>query len=104
MTAAVKCESCAAKVIAVAPMVPIVPNLIADVHTQWQSYNGFTFAFHDYIDANITTKVDTEAFAMPMNISDPFANFDKMADIPKFYIVSSDDEFMSMDWTNSYYD
>jgi PhoPQ-activated pathogenicity-related protein len=33
MTAAVDCESCAAKVIGVVPMVPIVPNLIADVHT-----------------------------------------------------------------------
>ena len=27
-----------------------------------------------------------------------------MIDIPKFFIISSDDEFMSMDWTNSYYD
>ena len=27
-----------------------------------------------------------------------------MTDIPKFFVVSSDDEFMSMEWTNSYYD
>jgi hypothetical protein len=39
-----------------------------------------------------------------MAIVDPFNHFDKMADIPKFFIISSDDEFMSMEWTNSYYD
>ena len=39
-----------------------------------------------------------------MNISDPYAHFDKMTDIPKFFVLSSDDEFMSMEWTNSYYD
>lgn len=43
---------------------------------------------------------------MAMNLTDPFAYFNKqkMIDTPKFYIVSSDDEFMSMEWTNSYYD
>ena len=41
---------------------------------------------------------------MAMNITDPFAYFEKMADIPKFFVVSSDDEFMSMEWANSYYE
>jgi len=41
---------------------------------------------------------------MAMNITDPFAYLEKMAHIPKLFIVSSDDEFMSMEWTNSYYD
>jgi PhoPQ-activated pathogenicity-related protein len=43
---------------------------------------------------------------MAMNITDPFAYFEKesFVKIPKFFVVSSDDEFMSMDWTNSYYD
>jgi len=106
MVAATNCTTCPAKVLGVAPMVPIVPNIIRDVHTQWQSYNGFTFAFHDYIDADVTTYVDTDAFAMAMNITDPYAYFNKkaFADIPKFFIVSSDDEFMSMEWTNTYYD
>jgi PhoPQ-activated pathogenicity-related protein len=104
MVGATKCETCPAKILAIVPMVPIVPNLIQDVHTQWKSYNGFTFAFKDYIDADITQYIDSDAFALAMNITDPFAYFEKMTDIPKFFVVSSDDEFMSMEWTNSYYD
>jgi len=39
-----------------------------------------------------------------MSIIDPEAYFDRLADIPKFIAVTSDDEFMSMDWTQIYYD
>lgn len=35
---------------------------------------------------------------------DPINYLDQLADIPKYIVVSSDDEFMSMDWTNIYYD
>lgn len=35
LSGAVKCETCAAKIIAVAPLVPIVPSLLTEVHRQW---------------------------------------------------------------------
>lgn len=35
LSGAVHCDSCPAKIIAIAPKVPIVPNLIEDIHTQW---------------------------------------------------------------------
>lgn len=35
---------------------------------------------------------------------DPINYFDLLKDIPKYIVVSSDDEFMSMDWSNMYYD
>jgi len=38
-------------------------------------------------------------------IADPINYIDdRLAEIPKYIVVSSDDEFMSMDWTNIYYD
>jgi PhoPQ-activated pathogenicity-related protein len=35
LSGAVKCDSCAAKIVAIAPLVPIVPDLVEDVHRQW---------------------------------------------------------------------
>ena len=37
-------------------------------------------------------------------VEDPINYFDLLTDIPKYIVVSSNDEFMSMDWTNIYYD
>ena len=81
-----------------------MPNIIEDIHYQWQSYNGFTFEFADYIDANITTRIDTPEFAQAMKYVDAINYIDEMADIPKFFIVSSSDEFAQIEWTNAYYD
>jgi len=52
--AAVRCSSCSAKILAICPLVPIVPDMQKEIHRQWQSYNGFTFAFGDYTPFNIT--------------------------------------------------
>lgn len=35
LVAAVQCETCAAKVIGIAPVEPIVPSLSQDIHQQW---------------------------------------------------------------------
>ena len=35
---------------------------------------------------------------------DPINYLDKLNQIPKYLLVSSDDEFMSMDWTNIYWE
>jgi len=32
LSGAVRCETCAAKIIAIAPLVPIVPELLKEVH------------------------------------------------------------------------
>jgi PhoPQ-activated pathogenicity-related protein len=55
------------------PLVPIVPNMIKEMHHQWQAYGGFSFAFQDYLDAGIINYLDTplgrDGFAMidPLN-------------------------------------
>ena len=35
LVGATKCESCAAKILAINPLVPIVPNLVKEIHRQW---------------------------------------------------------------------
>jgi PhoPQ-activated pathogenicity-related protein len=82
-----------------------VPDIISEVHRQWQSYNGFTFTFTDYIEVNMTEKMDEPKTKQMMEIIDPLYYFnDRLAEIPKYVVVTSDDEFMSMDWTQIYWD
>jgi len=104
LSGAVNCTTCAAKVVGIAPLVPIIPDILADAHRQYQSLNGFTFAFNDYTDENLQTQLDSPEMAQLFKISDPVNYIEKLATIPKFVIVSSNDEFMSMDWTNIWWD
>lgn len=105
MVGAVDCPTCP-KIVALAPVVPIVPALTLDMHHMFKAYGGWTFAFSDYMDVNLTTYLDTPGFAaMVANIDpihEPFLS--RLANIPKHVIVSSDDEFMMMEWTNLWWD
>jgi len=67
------------------------------------SYDGWTFAFKDYTDVNLTTKLDSPGFDDMCQIIDPIYYYDRLARIPKMVVVSSDDEFMQMDWTEFWY-
>jgi len=40
------------------PVVPVVPDILNDLHRQWQSYNGFTFALQPYMDVGIMEQID----------------------------------------------
>jgi len=92
------CPSCP-KVAGLAPLVPIVPDIHAEVHRQWKSYNGFTFAFKDYVDAGIIAQIDSDAFEELGQIVDPKYYAQRLAALPKVVVDSSDDEFMQFDWT-----
>ena len=52
LVGAATCTNCPT-VVGLAPLVPIVPSLMTDVHIQFRSYGGFTFAFRDYLDAGL---------------------------------------------------
>lgn len=91
-------------VVGIAPIVPIMPDLIKSVHRQWQSYGAFSFAFKDYIDAGILPYMDSSIFGeMFTTLLDPISYMDRLDKIPKLFIMSSDDEFMQFDWTNIWY-
>ncbi len=53
MVGAATCESCP-KIIGIAPIVPIAPEMEKVLHRQWKSYGGWTFAFSDYTAINLT--------------------------------------------------
>jgi len=96
-------ENCV-NIVGLAPLVPIAPDIRQVVHRQWRSYGGFTFAFKDYTDVNLTQHMDDPRMIDAMSVVDPKYYTERLSRIPKFVVVSSDDEFMSMDWTNIWYD
>jgi len=102
MTGAVQCPTCP-KVVALAPIVPIVPDLKQAMHHMYQAYGGWTFAFNDYTDVNLTREVDSPGFEALLKIVDPLNYVDRLAKIPKAVILSSDDEFMMFEWTRLWY-
>ena len=92
-------------IIGIAPLVPIVPNMVQEIHRQWRAYGGWTFAFADYLAINLTTKVDDPRFTEAMSIVDPSSEHyrERLSRIPVIAVLSSDDEFMMMDWSNIWY-
>ena len=69
---------------------------------QRRSLGGFTFAFNDYLDAGVVDFFDKPKFADAMQIVDPAFHLQSLSRLPKLAIVSSDDEFMQLDWTQSF--
>ena len=100
MVGATECASCVT-IRALFPLVPIVPNLLQSVHLQRQSLGGLTFAFRDYLDADINKYMDLPIFDLLLDYVDPVSPryAKQLARLPKFAICSSDDEFMQFDWT-----
>ena len=97
------CSTCV-NISGIIPVVPIVPDLLLDIHRQYQSYGGWTWAFQDYVDSGLMQTIDDGSFTSMMDIVDPINYLDRLAKVPKFVIVSSNDEFMMFDWTSIYYD
>eukprot|EP01062_Namystynia_karyoxenos_P007973 TRINITY_DN1280_c0_g1_i1.p1 TRINITY_DN1280_c0_g1~~TRINITY_DN1280_c0_g1_i1.p1 ORF type:complete len:532 (+),score=208.14 TRINITY_DN1280_c0_g1_i1:67-1596(+) len=105
MVGAVDCPSCP-NIVGIAPIVPIVPALQLDMHHMFKAYGGWTFAFNDYMDVNLTRQLDTEGFEALIANVDPIKQpfLSRLGRIPKHVVVSSDDEFMMMEWTNLWWD
>jgi len=51
--AVTRCDDCV-KILAIAPLVPIVPGIRNETHRMWQAFGGFTWAFQDYLALNLT--------------------------------------------------
>jgi len=69
----------------------------------WRAYGGFSFEFNDYKNTKFMEHVDDPKAIEMFKIIDPDQYWDRLAQIPKYIVVSSDDEFMMMDWTELYW-
>lgn len=98
-----RCSSCV-KILGIAPLVPVVPNMDEEMHRMWKAYGGFTWAFDDYTAVNLTEKIDTPEWEAIAQVIDPINYLERLNEIPKFAVLSSDDEFLMFDFTNIWYD
>ena len=48
--------------------------------------------------------IDDEIFGQMWSFLDPLNYKERLAKIPKYIVLSSDDQFMLFDWTNKYFD
>ena len=103
MVGVTDCKNCV-NIAGIMPLVPIVPNLIENSHIQYQSYGGWTFAFSPYVEAGIMQWLDDDIYQTMAAFLDPLSYKDRLAKIPKYIVLSSDDEFMMFDWTSKYFD
>eukprot|EP01084_Bolivina_argentea_P145193 254544_1 len=79
------------------PMVMDMANLHPELHHMWRAYGGWTFAFDDYYEMNLTRELDTEAFQDLLSAADPYSYFDRYWGKWKMPIDAVNDEFFMPD-------
>ncbi|EGC36163.1 hypothetical protein DICPUDRAFT_78157 [Dictyostelium purpureum] len=92
------------RVAAIVPMVIGVLNLVDDIKVQMQTYGNWSFALDPYAINGIPSFVDTEYFNVVTDIVDPLNYIDIMEKIPKYIILTIEDEFFLPDSTKFFYD
>jgi len=103
MIGVTECATCV-NIAGIMPMVPIMPNLLEGAHIQYKSYGGWSFAFKDYTEAGVMQWLDDDIFNEMFAFLDPLSYKDRLAKMPTYIVLSSDDEFMMFDWTSKYMD
>ena len=75
-------------------------NARNNLHHHYQAYGGWSFAFNDYYEMNLTREIDSNEFATLLNIVDPYEFREKLL-MPKLVCTGAMDEFFVLD--DSYY-
>ena len=84
------------RVIGMIPMVMDMLNLIKSIHHMYRSYGGWTWAFHDYYEMDILSRIDTPEMKLLAQIDDPLVYIDRL-NMPKLVVNSGNDEFFMID-------
>lgn len=87
-------------------MVPTVMDLLntqQNLHHHFRSLGGWTFAFDDYYNMNITYQLDSPNMPWLRAVIDPLTYFMRYT-MPKLIVTSSGDEFFLPDDSYYYYD
>lgn len=85
-----------ARVIAAVPIVMDLLHLKKSIGHMWQAYGGWTFAFVDYYDLNITNYLESPLLDPLADIIDPI-NYKENLTMPKLVVDATGDEFFMLD-------
>lgn len=91
------------RVIGIVPIVMDELNFVKNAHHHFRSLGGWTFAFKDYYELNVTGDLDDPQTAQLTSIVDPFAYKERLT-MPKLLISTSGDEFFLPDDSYYYWD
>jgi len=92
------------RVIAIAPAVIDVLNMDEQMRHHFAAYGFYSQAIEDYGEMDIFSRLGTPEGQKLVAIVDPFEYRDRYANIPKFLINSSGDQFFLPDSAQFYYD
>jgi len=84
------------RLLGIAPIVFDMLNLPVNVPHMYRSYGGWTFAFTDYRDNNITSLIGTPKMYDLATVVDPYS-YRKYLTMPKLVITATGDEFFMPD-------
>lgn len=85
------------RVVAIMPIVYDLINMPKSMMSMFQSLGGWTFALYDLYMEGITGFLTTPQFQALSNIVDPYVYFDRYRNTKIFQIQGADDEFLSPD-------
>ncbi len=89
------------RVVAIAPAVIDVLNLVPSFTHHWQAYGAWSDAVKDYIDQKVLDRLYTPQFKALMKIEEPYEYRDRLT-MPKFIMNASGDQFFLPD-SSQYY-
>jgi PhoPQ-activated pathogenicity-related protein len=91
------------RVIAIAPAVIDVLNMDEQMRHHFAAYGFYSQAIEDYGEMDIFSRLDTPEGQKLVKIVDPYEYRDRYANIPKFLINSSGDQFFLPDSAQFYF-
>jgi PhoPQ-activated pathogenicity-related protein len=92
------------RVIAIAPAVIDVLNMDEQMRHHFAAYGFYSQAIEDYGEMDIFSRLDTPEGQKLVKVVDPYEYRDRYANIPKFGINSSGDQFFLPDSAQFYFD
>lgn len=91
------------RVVAAVPIVMDLLDFNTNMHLHYKSLGGWTFAFADYYDVNITQHMDTPNLYSMQQIIDPYFYLDRYRNTKIMVVSGSNDEFFIPDNTHTYW-
>jgi len=92
-----------ARVQGIVPIVMPVLNMVTCLNNMWRSLGEWTFAFSDYVDLGIPNWLFTPQFAAMADIIDPINYMPYLANVTKYLMFATGDEFFLVDSTRNFY-
>eukprot|EP01121_Diplochlamys_sp_Union-15-3_P013406 TRINITY_DN4155_c0_g3_i1.p1 TRINITY_DN4155_c0_g3~~TRINITY_DN4155_c0_g3_i1.p1 ORF type:complete len:439 (-),score=70.92 TRINITY_DN4155_c0_g3_i1:205-1521(-) len=92
------------RVIAIIPMVIPILNMIPNINHLWQALGEWTFAFNDYLDEGLMADLNKPQFQAMADVIDPISYNSRFANMPKYVICATGDEFFAPDSPDYFWD